>query len=374
MEKNTKSHGLLFGAYLALIGSVLIPSISQATTQPITIETTDGLKLGAVLTMPEQAVKGVVLILQGSGSVGIDGDVSGPFTGTGYRGQAAKLSDQLAESLSRQGFVSLRYAKRGVEDPKQLSNQTLPFLLKDAESALIKLKSMYPLKKVFIVGHSEGALIAALLTRTQSVDAIFLLSLLTRSADDAFSYQFFGWPVELVKNRLDPQNSGMMDRAAFQKLKDANLPWRTVFESMGNPVSITWSSLDANQDGKISISNELVPLYQKVELFLRGLLNSPGFSAWYQSLQQVPAFSKVAKEMNISKIYLYHGMEDAQIRWNWVVEDSYLFKVAPTIRLFPHLGHAFAPMDGALGEMKTSGPFGDEMMTQLTHDLSEALK
>src|SRR5450759_392147 len=123
--------------YFSFLAFLIVGISAQAVviTSPVTIETTDGQKLNGILTLPSDQVVSAALIIQGSGNVGLDGDVSGPFLGTGYKGQPAKLSEQIANSLAAVGVASLRYSKRGVDDPTQLPNQKFPYLVNDANSA-----------------------------------------------------------------------------------------------------------------------------------------------------------------------------------------------------------------------------------------------
>ena len=138
-------------------------TVSTSTTK---VEASDGQKLSAIWTIPSQKVVAAALIIQGSGNVGADGDVSGPFLGTGYKGQSAKLSEQISNALASVGVATLRYAKRGVDDPAQLPNQKFPYLVNDAESAYKAVQTKFPTVKNIIIGFSEGGLVASLLTTT----------------------------------------------------------------------------------------------------------------------------------------------------------------------------------------------------------------
>src|SRR5262245_13188191 len=132
--KNLFKSSFVFG--VILFASSNPSAFAQSVMVNTEIVTQDQLRLGAKWTLPATgAPKAVVLLLSGSGNVGTDGDVSGPFTGTGYKGGSAKLNDQLAESLAESGIGSLRFAKRGFEDPAQLPNQLLNYIVQDSVSA-----------------------------------------------------------------------------------------------------------------------------------------------------------------------------------------------------------------------------------------------
>ena len=351
--------------------SILMMSVSlqvQAQTQALdeeklTITTFDQQKLSAIWTNAIGTPRGAVLILPGSGNVGTDGDVSSPMLGSGYQGAPAKLSDQIASVLAAHGIASLRYAKRGKDDPAQYPHQTIPYLVKDAQTALQLVMSRSK-TKVGMVGFSEGAIIAALVSKETAVDALFLLSFPTRPIDDVFGYQFTSWPTELIEKSFDPQHSGTITS-------------QTVNENASIPMPITGAtlnSLDLNKDHQISILEEVAPFYQSVYLNVRGLLSTPDYANWYESMKSVPLISELAPQMKAATIYAYAAKNDAQIRWNWIFEDAYAFKVKPTIRTFDGVGHCFSKMDGSLGQIKTSGPLNHELLMQLSADAEAGLK
>lgn len=101
-----------------------------ASIEAAQVHTYDGQVLNGFWTLPDAAPVGAVVILQGSGNVGADGDVSAPLLGSGYHGQVAHLSEQMADALAAVGIASIRYAKRGFDDSTQLPNQTVPFIKK----------------------------------------------------------------------------------------------------------------------------------------------------------------------------------------------------------------------------------------------------
>ena len=350
---------------LTTLGILALASPAWASTQEAaTITTQDAQTLKGFWEIPDAAPVGAVVILQGSGNVAADGDVSSALLGSGYKGQPAKLSDQMADALAAAGIASLRYNKRGVDDPTQLPNQTLPFLKKDAESALSLVQSRFPNLNIGIVGLSEGATVATLVADEVSVKSLFLLSLPTRAIDDVLSYQFFGWPTNLMLSRFDPMKTGTIAGTQIQAVGLTALPL----------MGVAWTQLDTNHDGQLSESTELLPAYESFYGSMRGLLATPAFKDWYASYQVNPAFSQVAAQLKASSIYLYQGMDDAQINWSWVMEDSNFFPVKPTLHLYSGLGHCYSPMDGVIGEIKTSGPISNDVLQQLTLDVSAGLK
>jgi pimeloyl-ACP methyl ester carboxylesterase len=328
------------------------------------LQTFDGVRLSARWTLPEAAPQAVALIIQGSGTVGLDGDVSGPLTGAGYHGAAAKLSEQLAGLLAREGVASYRFAKRGVDDPTQTVNQTLPIMVRDAASALAVTRARFPRSKVFLVGFSEGALIASLVASENPVDALYLLGLISRPIDDGVAYQFLQWPVALVTNRLDRDHDGELSAAELAVLGEPGL-----LPLLGPTLSgASWKSIDADKSGTISIEKELVPAYRQTLGVVKYLLTTPSFSGWYQSFKGLAPFSETAKKIT-APVHLYQALDDAQVDWGGVAAAQGAFAGTTTLQVFPGLGHCFAPMDGVFGEIKTSGPFDARLLEAVAADL-----
>jgi hypothetical protein len=82
----------------------------------------------------------------------------------------------------------------------------------------------------------------------------------------------------------------------------------------------------------------------------------------------VPSIEHIAAQVQ-APVYIYHGAQDPQVSVQWAEEDSHFFHNLQALRIFQNAGHAFAPLDGALGEVKTSGPFSEELLSALVSDV-----
>ena len=112
----------------------------------------DGAALAGTFVSPAQA-KAAVLLLAGSGRAQRDGYHAG------HR-PLAVLAAELAEAK----VASLRFDKRGVNRSSgQLDVTDLHTIVVDAGAALAKLRQLQPDVPVVLIGHSEGALVAAML-------------------------------------------------------------------------------------------------------------------------------------------------------------------------------------------------------------------
>lgn len=332
---------------------------AEAREEFFPVLTADHLALTGVLTIPEGELRGSVVILQGSGNVDFEGDVSGPFTGSGHRGSPAKLSRQIAAGLADVGIASLRYSKRGFENPTELSHQTMPYLISDALAAADQMRNRYPELKFGWIGLSEGALIATHAAAKAPVDALFLLSLPTRSIDEVLSYQFTQWPMELLRSKLDADQSGTLDSVELAMLrKDFRLPF----------LGLAASDLDSNQDGQVSLETEMGPAYQKFFVGAMQLMKTAPYTDWYQGLKSITPFSEVAPRVK-APVYLYQADRDAQVYRHWIESDRFYFGGKTTLRRFSGLGHCFSPFEGEIEEVKTSGPLDNGLLSLLKKDV-----
>lgn len=114
----------------------------------------------------------VVLILPGSGPVDRDGNLPG------RRNDSLKL---LAEALANRGIGSLRIDKRGVGESRAvaLGEENLRFgtYVNDAISWLQILGTYQGVSKIFVLGHSEGALVATLVAeKEKSIAGLILVA------------------------------------------------------------------------------------------------------------------------------------------------------------------------------------------------------
>lgn len=128
--------------------------------------------LRGVLTLPQGAERRPgVLILAGSGPVDRDGNAPG------VANDSLKL---LAHGLADAGVISLRVDKRGVgasrwavrrEDSLRLATYA-----DDAATWLDVLRAEPLVSRVFVLGHSEGALVGTLAAQRRAVAGVVLLA------------------------------------------------------------------------------------------------------------------------------------------------------------------------------------------------------
>lgn len=136
--------------------------------QTLAIRSTDGVTLGATLSMPKGRVQpDVVVLIGGSGPGNRDEDGGGhqPF---------AVLADQLA----RQGIAVLRYDKRGVaRSTGSYHRHTDTQLVADAASVVQALKARKSFRHLGLIGHSEGSGLAATVAAEHPGQVDFVISM-----------------------------------------------------------------------------------------------------------------------------------------------------------------------------------------------------
>jgi pimeloyl-ACP methyl ester carboxylesterase len=134
------------------------------------IAVTNGpVRLAGTLTVPQGAGPfPLVVMITGSGPQNRDEDILG-----------FKIFQVIADRLARQGIAVYRYDDRGVGGSTgNLANATTPDFAGDALAALaaLKLRTEIDAKRIGMLGHSEGATVAAI-AASRSADVSFVVLL-----------------------------------------------------------------------------------------------------------------------------------------------------------------------------------------------------
>jgi len=130
-------------------------------------------------------------VTEGLGNLVIIIPGSGPTDRNGNNPQAGENNNLLmiAEALSDAGHYSLRYDKRGIGESKDLvkkeSDMDFHDSINDVLSWISKYKNESRFEKIILLGHSEGALIAAeACTISDDCDALISVSGTATSAHE----------------------------------------------------------------------------------------------------------------------------------------------------------------------------------------------
>ena len=187
------------------------------------------INIGATISYQDKNIKRpLVLLIGGTGSLDRDGN------GFGFKSNIYK---ELSDMFVDMGYVCIRYDKRGTHESKVKGlNFGLSELVNDAANIIHYAKKLdyVDSEKVVVCGHSEGAMIATLLTEDEDLDlkGIVLLAGAGMSLKDAMMYQNYlvldqvkdmkgllGWFLRKVikKEEIEKQVLGLFSKAEKTK-------------------------------------------------------------------------------------------------------------------------------------------------------------
>ena len=167
----------------------LFAGVTQATATPVdvTVQGPAGPLAGTIET-PQTPSLAAALILPGSGPTDRDGNNPMGLFAASYR--------LLAEGLAAEGITSLRFDKRGIGasqgDPNDV---TLSEYAEDATVWIAELLRQSEHACVWLLGHSEGAIIATMLAERDDVCGIALIAAPGRNVGDLFREQVASQPL-----------------------------------------------------------------------------------------------------------------------------------------------------------------------------------
>lgn len=151
------------------------------TTEEVTFQNAKaGATLAGTLTIPKGGAKRVMIMVTGSGPENRDEEVA-------YHKPFAVIADRLA----RAGIATLRYDDRGVGQSVggETKHTTSEDVAEDATAGIEWLRAQKRFKKVGLLGHSEGGLIAFMLAAQKKVDFIVSLAGPAVRGDSIMLYQ-----------------------------------------------------------------------------------------------------------------------------------------------------------------------------------------
>ncbi len=185
--------------WFLLLWSLVFPLAGMAMTeQPVTLTTPTGTIYG-VIALPEQAGPcPVVLLIAGSGPTNMDGN-------TVINGKTVQQNNSLkwiAEGLAEQGIATLRYDKRGIATSvlagKEESELRFDDYVADAQGWIEQLRQESRFTAVYVLGHSEGALIGmAACQNNKAVKGVISLAGAGRPAYEIVEEQLANQPMQV---------------------------------------------------------------------------------------------------------------------------------------------------------------------------------
>lgn len=211
--------------------------------------------LYGTLLAPEGQARAVALILPGSGPTDRDGN--NPM------GVAAATYRKLAEGLAAQGIASVRFDKRGVAQSAAAAPSEADFTFRDnisdARLWIAETLARTGMRCVWLVGHSEGALVA-LATATNDDPQICGLVLLAgagRKAGVVIREQLAAAP---LPPELRTAAETALSELEAGRTTEAPPQLNVLFRPSVQPYMISWLALDpaaliADYEGPVMIGH-----------------------------------------------------------------------------------------------------------------------
>jgi pimeloyl-ACP methyl ester carboxylesterase len=374
----------------------------------IELDTQQQIHTRAQLTMPAvgDGPFPAVLLIHGSGAVDLDGYVPPELSGTEA---GARIFLQIAEYLSERGFVVLRYDKRGVGEnatilnPNAFGNATVQKLQGDAEVALDVLLQQPEVDKenITLLGISEGTTIAPRIAaeRPENVKNIVLMGAAAQTLYDIMYANLVNRTVLFAQELWDDNHDGLLSLqevlahpGEYLTLPTSSPPppatagtadnasatgnntvvpdhntitaaTTNMSSAQPNPQQQWYPGLDANNDNRIAIDQELIPS-------ALALFEQTAADPWLQFHRQIePNLIAIEKlRPTTIRILLLEGEEDNQtyLEQALLLEQKLTQMMYPdhTLITYPGLGHTFHPAQGLLQPL---GPIEDYVLADL-HD------
>lgn len=233
-------------------------ALSLALTAPIETGLTvsaEPAPLYGTLLAPEGPARAVALILPGSGPTDRDGN--NPL------GVAAGTYRRLAEGLAAQGIASVRFDKRGVAQSAAAAPSEADFTFRDnisdARLWIDETLARTGLRCVWLVGHSEGALVALATASNDDpkICGLVLLSGAGRKAGVVLREQLASAP--LPPDLRTAAESALSELEAG-RTTEAPPQLAALFRPSVQPYMISWLGLDpaaliADYEGPVMIGH-----------------------------------------------------------------------------------------------------------------------
>lgn len=269
---------------------IVEPPYSYDTAAVVIRNTFDNVDLAGTITFPKKKGKyPAVLLLTGSGPQNRDEEI---FDHKPFR--------VLSDYLTKAGIVVLRVDDRGVGESKgDFASSTIENFSKDAISAFNYLRKQPQVdpRKVGIIGHSEGGLIAELLAGQRLPGLSFIVSLAgpSFSIDQLMVEQLYAIGKAAGMSKNDLAQAQIINKRNFAVVK-SDLSTEEAFKQLLQNMSVAQITAE-NKQLERELLSMLTPAYR---YFMRieperyiSQIKIPMFAAFGSLDVQVPADSNL---------------------------------------------------------------------------------
>ena len=234
---------------LAATAAVLCTATTHAQETPVTLTTRTGALQGTLAIPPgAKSPMPVALIIAGSGPTDRDGN-SPLLPG---RNNSLKM---LADSLGQHGIATLRYDKRGIGASMgslgKESDLRFTTYVDDAVGWLEWLRADARFSRRVVIGHSEGALLAAMAAQRSPVSHVVSIAGAGRPIGDVLDDQLSrGLPPALLADA----RRIMTELKAGRAVDSVPQQLLMVFRPSVQPYMISWLPIDPAQEvGRLTV-------------------------------------------------------------------------------------------------------------------------
>ncbi len=204
---------------LVILGGCGSKVAGKFTESEVSFQTEDSQIVGTLAVPEEKGPFPAVIIIGGSGPFDRNGDVDPRST------EAMALSStykDIAQALSKEGFVTLRYDKRGVGNSTGEGGDFPEPSLRDLKAAVAFLKgeTYVDPERIALIGHSLGGLWALMETAESSdIAAICLMATPAKPYGEVIIEQIEGLLTLEGRNETDIADAVARQRALYDQLR-----------------------------------------------------------------------------------------------------------------------------------------------------------
>ena len=316
----------------------------------------DKINLAATVTLPKTAGKyPAVILIAGSGANDRDETIFGhkPFW-------------VIADFLTQNGFIVLRYDKRGVgESEGSFATATTKHFAEDAASAITYLKSREDVDKsaIGLIGHSEGGIIAPMIaSENQDVSFIVLLAGMGVKGIDLILDQN---ETLMTEQQMEPENIVTL-RKANRDILETLTQWKNSEHDktlLRDQLSLMWDKMPL-----------LTRLKSNKEQFIRTNFNAM-IAPWYKNFLIINPTDYLQKVQ--CPVLIVNGEKDSQVLFykNIPAIRSALERGGNkqfTVKTYPHLNHLF--QECKTGSVDEYAEIEQTVSPQLLEDMLQWMK
>jgi len=164
------------------------PAGAPYSAEPVVVPTTDGQTLGGTFTKPSGSAVPLPVAISITGSGPQDRDEYISIVPNGYR-----LFRQVADTLGRRGIAMLRMDDRGVgESTGNFATATSRDFANDIRAAMtwLRARSDVDSQRIFLIGHSEGGMVAPMIAADEpALAGIVLMAGTGRTGREIIRFQ-----------------------------------------------------------------------------------------------------------------------------------------------------------------------------------------